>query len=249
MNFPKFIEEKNKITVSETFYSIQGEGRFIGVPSIFLRTQGCLLNCIWCDTYNVWKNGLSYTNEQLLNLWKQLGFIDLINSKAIHIIFTGGEPLARQTPLLNFFKYIINKGEITYSSLNDNIEVETACTVKPTQEFEDFFKPYYNVSPKLENSGMDLQRRVRSDVLNYFVNNNKSIFKFVIASEKDIEEVIQTYVKPYNINNKLVYLMAESATKKQLNDNELNVVKLAMKYKFRYSTRLHLHIWDKATGV
>lgn len=249
MDMPKFIEKKNRIIISETFYSIQGEGRFIGTPSIFLRTQGCLLNCVWCDTYNVWKNGLPYSNEELLVLWKKMGFIDLIKSKSIHIIFTGGEPLARQTQLLDFFKYLINKGEITYNSLNDNIEVETASTVKPTDEFEDFFKPYYNVSPKLANSGMNLQRRVRDDVLKYFAGNDKSIFKFVISNENDINEIMETYIKPYNINNKSVYLMAQSTTRQQLNDNELNVVKLAMKYKFRYSTRLHLHIWDKATGV
>jgi 7-carboxy-7-deazaguanine synthase len=34
-----------KIKVSEVFYSLQGEGRFIGVPSVFLRTYGCNFTC------------------------------------------------------------------------------------------------------------------------------------------------------------------------------------------------------------
>jgi organic radical activating enzyme len=34
-----------KIKVSEVFYSLQGEGRFVGVPSVFLRTYGCNFTC------------------------------------------------------------------------------------------------------------------------------------------------------------------------------------------------------------
>ena len=34
-----------KIKVSELFYSLQGEGRFVGVPSVFLRTYGCNFKC------------------------------------------------------------------------------------------------------------------------------------------------------------------------------------------------------------
>jgi organic radical activating enzyme len=35
----------SKIKIAELFYSIQGEGRFMGVPSIFLRTYGCNFTC------------------------------------------------------------------------------------------------------------------------------------------------------------------------------------------------------------
>ena len=36
---------KSKIKIAELFYSIQGEGRYMGVPSIFLRTFGCNFTC------------------------------------------------------------------------------------------------------------------------------------------------------------------------------------------------------------
>ncbi|MGH7853325.1 MAG: radical SAM protein, partial [Candidatus Binatia bacterium] len=42
--------------ISEIFYSIQGEGRLIGTPSLFIRTSGCNLRCVWCDTpYTSWR--------------------------------------------------------------------------------------------------------------------------------------------------------------------------------------------------
>lgn len=245
--FPKFlISEPGTITVSETFYSIQGEGRYIGTPAIFLRTQGCLLNCIWCDTYNVWKSGKVYTYSELIELWKNYGYFD--SYKQTHIILTGGEPLARIEELYNF---ILHLKTLYYKELfwTPFIEVETAATALPGKLRT--FIDYYNVSPKLRSSGMNEDRRIRPEVLKFFSDlpDHKVSFKFVVKDRNDVEEAFETYIKPYQLFFKDIYLMAEAQTRQELQEREPGIVELAKKYGFKYSTRLHLHVWDKATGV
>jgi 7-carboxy-7-deazaguanine synthase len=44
------------LKISELFYSIQGEGKLMGMPSVFVRVSGCNLRCTWCDTpYTSWE--------------------------------------------------------------------------------------------------------------------------------------------------------------------------------------------------
>ncbi|GAM63268.1 queuosine biosynthesis queE radical SAM [Vibrio ishigakensis] len=42
------------LKLNEIFETIQGEGFFTGVPSIFIRLQGCPVGCAWCDTKQTW---------------------------------------------------------------------------------------------------------------------------------------------------------------------------------------------------
>ncbi|MFP4473301.1 MAG: 7-carboxy-7-deazaguanine synthase QueE [Candidatus Omnitrophota bacterium] len=74
-----------KAEISEIFMSIQGEGKFLGVPTVFVRFSGCSLSCRWCDTLHEIREELSA--EQIVERvaeWLAPG---------IMVSLTGGEPL------------------------------------------------------------------------------------------------------------------------------------------------------------
>ncbi|MBD2813440.1 7-carboxy-7-deazaguanine synthase QueE [Xenorhabdus sp. Flor] len=92
--------------INEMFQTLQGEGVFTGVPSVFIRLQGCPVGCSWCDTKHTWEKeadkqqpmenilvksqdsdiwGVA-TPRQLINLFTHQGYT------ARHVVITGGEP-------------------------------------------------------------------------------------------------------------------------------------------------------------
>ncbi|MBD3262571.1 MAG: radical SAM protein [Candidatus Altiarchaeales archaeon] len=77
--------KKNRMRVSEVFTSIQGEGRYIGLPQVFIRLAGCNLRCSWCDTRYAWEGGREYPMQKIID------YIEKTGLKSVCI--TGGEPM------------------------------------------------------------------------------------------------------------------------------------------------------------
>ena len=73
--------------IAEIFYSVQGEGNLLGTPSVFIRTSGCNLRCVWCDTpYTSWKpEGRDWALREILAETKHYD--------TRYAVITGGEPL------------------------------------------------------------------------------------------------------------------------------------------------------------
>lgn len=228
------------INVSEFFYSIQGEGKTVGIPTIFLRLQGCNLLCKFpCDTIPVWRTGKSYSYEELLKEFLKRGFIDKLE-KGTHLVITGGEPLLRQKEIIEFLS-LVNMPEIF-------VEIETNGTRKPEEELDRFIS-LYNVSPKLENSKMQISRRYFPSVLSWFNRSEKAIFKFVVDKKKDIDEVINNFILPIKIDNRKIYIMPEAVSRRELLKKQEWIVELCKNYGFRFGNRLQIMIYDEVTGV
>ena len=79
--------EARVIRISEIFQSVQGEGRFTGTPSVFIRTSGCNLRCWFCDTrYASW--------EPEGDSWEVSTIVAAATKwNTEHVVITGGEPM------------------------------------------------------------------------------------------------------------------------------------------------------------
>ena len=231
---------KNSLVISEKFYSIQGEGQTMGVPSIFVRLAGCNILCqsdSWtCDSIEVWKKGTKTPFEDVLTEKE----VDRLSNGA-HLIFTGGEPLLHQVAIVEYLKWFYKKYEF-----QPIIEVETNGTIMPNKEMIMAVK-YWNCSPKLANSGETAERRIKPAVIERLNNLTGSIFKFVIDNEFDMEEISIDYGK-YLSKDKVVLMPAGDSQEKLKQTRQL-VAALCIKHRVRYSERLHIVIWNQKTGV
>jgi 7-carboxy-7-deazaguanine synthase len=96
MNFPaeiandRSVEPRLKLT--EIFFSLQGEARDVGRPTVFVRLTGCPLRCGYCDTAYAFQGGDWWNIESILAEVAKYG--------AKHVCVTGGEPLAQKRCLI-----------------------------------------------------------------------------------------------------------------------------------------------------
>jgi len=156
-----------------------------------------------------------------------------------HLIITGGEPLLHQTKIIEFILWFKNK-----YGFKPIIEVETNGTITPFMNMR-ILIDYWNVSPKLKNSGVGFERinYEALDIFNIPVLN--TIFKFVVNNEDDVMEIAE-YRK---MNLDKVYLMPAGSSREELEITRPKTIDWCLKYGFNYSERLHIVIWNQKTGV
>ena len=79
------------------------------------------------------------------------------------------------------------------------------------------------------------------------LNTKNTIFKFVVNKEKEWKEIQETYLPI--VDKKKIYLMPAGENQELLEKNMLRVVELAKENYLNFTTRLHINIWNKKTGV
>ena len=236
------IQGENKLSISEMFMdTIQGEGIHTGVPSIFVRLQGCTLACHWCDTLDVWPHGNDYSFDEIFQVWEDNDVISRLKL-GHHLIWTGGSPLKQQDAIVNFTDQFF-----TRYKFHPFTEIENECTLMPSQRMLNIVDTWNN-SPKLANSGMKEQIRIKPDVLRILgAFQLDSWFKFVISCEEDWDEIAKDFL-PF-IHPLRIILMPCGQTREELMKTRELTIELAIKHNVRYCDRAHITAWDKKTGV
>lgn len=231
------------LQISELFVdTIQGEGRTVGFPAIFLRLTGCTLDCTWCDTSEVWRIGNHYLFREIFSLLEKSGAIDKLKI-GHHLVITGGSPLKQQDKLVKFIElFIVQYGFKPY------IEIENECVLMPSRSLICIVDQWNN-SPKLSNSGMKERSRYKPEVLYLHSMLPNSWFKFVVSSETDWYEIQRDFIDTRYVTPDQVILMPEGCTQEELNRNREMVVELCVKHSVLFSDRLHVTIWNQKTGV
>ena len=250
------------IPLVEHFYSIQGEGRYIGRPSIFFRFGGCNLKCegfgciestpdgkkvVGCDTVYAVDRSFS---ASWVAIQSAKEFVAILNSYklsfAVDVVFTGGEPLLfhQEAILVEFLEYLHAKGH--------RITFETNATITPDfNKYPIFKRSIYALSVKLENSGEPYEKRIKPNAINTIaINAKESFFKFSIdqdsitaALDAEIEEI--SALAP----SLEVYCMPVGGSRKSIERNAQPLIEYCEERGYTYSDRLHIRIWDANKGV
>jgi 7-carboxy-7-deazaguanine synthase len=228
--------------LSEIFKSIQGEGRYAGVPSLFIRTIGCNLKCRWCDTlFTSWKPEKgSYSNLDVKNLIKE-------NPLIRHIVLSGGEPCIsnRIEELIIIAKN--NKKTITLETNG------TVCLDESLMKMIDLV----SISPKLRDStpigtkyeNIHEKNRIKIDNFKKWMKYAQNYqLKFVVSKEEDFEE-IESLLKELKPKKGSVCLMPEGINEEQLTKKRQMVAEYCAEHGYRYSDRLQIIIWGTKRGV
>jgi 7-carboxy-7-deazaguanine synthase len=223
------------LRIAELFYSLQGEGTLVGVPSFFIRTSGCNLRCSWCDTpYTSWRpEGTEFTLQQIL---------DEVNAHpARHVVVTGGEPMIAPE-ILPLTERLRAAGK--------HITIETAGTV-----FQPVACDLMSISPKLANStpeGSWAERherlRIQPDVLGELMRRYEYQLKFVILRPEDLAEVRQL-AELLAADRERIVLMPEGTEPQTLRDRALWLAEICKQEGFRFSPRLHVDLYGNRRGV
>ncbi len=219
---------RNKLPVVEVFKSIQGEGTYQGRFALFVRLGLCNLRCKFCDTTYALKPSKGWRNmlpdELAHELWQK--YPDALP----HLAITGGEPMLHENLIFELLKIVSNRVK--------TVEIETNGTILPKTLYKFSFITF-NVSPKLSNSGEKKHKRIIEEALDFYSNLENVYFKFVIANESDIKEVIEIKDRFYIPQNR-IFLMPMASTKRELLKNSKIVLNLAIRYGFNYSCRIQI---------
>ena len=240
----------DKLNIVDLFVSIQGEGKYVGVPSLFIRVSGCNLRCCFkdsiCDTayssFNPEKG--KFDKDDVVTMLRN-------NPCVMDIVITGGEPLMFGEVLDDLIEYVCMVNEMDY-----RITVETNGTSVPvagktytyTHEGRTMTKTFSNEEVERYNITRHNPAAIAS-----LMEQADFQLKFVYSGPESLTDIDNLLDEIMSINSGFepedVMLMPEGITPEQLDKNTQEAVEICIKRGWRFTDRLHIRIWGDKRGV
>jgi len=215
------IPASERLRITEIFYSLQGEARTVGFPTVFIRLTGCPLRCTYCDTEYAFYGGEWLTFEQILNR---------VSEHAPRFVtVTGGEPLAQRA---------CRELLIALSDRGYAVSLETGGSLDITG-----IDPRVSIVMDLKTPGSGEEHRNRYDNLIHLVAKDQ--VKFVICDQADYEWS-RAKLTEHRIDQQCEVLF--SPCHGQLNATDLAEWILRDHLPVRMQIQLHKLLWQDARG-
>jgi len=209
------------LRINEIFYSLQGESRTVGLPTIFIRLTGCPLRCHYCDTEYAFYEGDTYSFEQILEAIKPY--------QTEYITVTGGEPLA-QADCIPLLKTLCDKG------YDVSLETSGAIDVSPVDS-----RVSKVMDLKTPDSG-EADKNLWENITHLTANDQ---IKFVICSRDDYDWA-KTMMDIHGLTECCDILF--SPIHGELEPRELADWIIEDQLNVRFQLQLHKYLWNDEAG-
>ena len=235
----------------EVFASLQGEGASMGRPSTFVRLSRCNLACQWCDTAYTWRftgdnrfhrDELAFERKANQVMAEEADVARMVaDLPPDRLVITGGEPLLQGPQLVRML------AALDEARPGMHVEIETNGSVAPHASL-DARVQQYNVSPKLAHSGNPAELALVPERLDAWAADPRAYFKFVVAEPADVDEV-RALKERYNIPAERIFLMPEGRSSDVIRQRSGWLSDICTQEGYRFTDRLHIHIWGDTRGT
>lgn len=237
-----------RVSSDGIFYTLQGEGPLVGVPSVFVRLDTCNLRCKWgetlCDAYYTsWTPGSVRISLPLF-----LGQVSrTMNDRGCeYLVITGGEPILQEEAVQALCR--MATAEKFHTTIETNGTKFISCAAD-----------LICLSPKLKSSTpvgtkyeqMHEKNRWNPEVIRQFMEHYEYYFKFVINEEKDVHEVLtmlndvgQELPDPQH-----VLFMPQGVHPQELLERGRWIAEWCKVLGVRFTPRLQIELWGNTPGT
>lgn len=219
---PVAFMQKDTLRLTEIFYSLQGEARTAGLPTVFVRLTGCPLRCHYCDTAYAFTGGEIHHLDAILE--------QVASYRPRHICVTGGEPLA-QPNCLKLLEQLCDAGYQVSLETSGALDV-SGVDVRVSKV----------VDLKTPGSG-EVGRNLYAN-LDHLTPNDQ--IKFVICSREDYDWAVSKLIE-YRLEQRAGEVLF-SPSHGQVVPRELAEWIVADNLPVRFQLQLHKILWNDEPG-